>query len=1210
MQGGGSEEELFRLTADASGVIDALLKVSDALIVCGEDLVKFAEAAAASGGGLDLIQSQMTRTSAGLDLMQKQGMTTGEAMATLAGQERAAADAMAPLWFEIEHGVAATEALRSASVGMDAVFSDLDNRIGLYDESMLGAEQTTGLYTAAVGTAKNESLMLVEGLLEEAVAADAGTAAISGLVDRMAALLDVQAEGAMRGTADAEATYLLAERMGVLADAAGLAANRQDQLFQAELDFTTAADTAAAAVEHVTTATQAQTASIIGTVTELDILTKAFSGATLSISALIDEGYRLDAIHTALAVLSKDADAVAAAMALMSAQTDTFATSSRTSAEAMSLLDTEAKAAAEAMKVLWFEIDNGVRAAMAMSNALVGMDTQFAEAEGVVTGFDAALASVGIESNVAAAGLASAGTAAGSASIDIIDLADGVAGLINQYFLLVMVLQMAAQWLGQFIALGADSEHTLNIIQAATGATDAQMQSWKASISSLGEQFGFTLNTMATGLELVVRSSFQGADAITVLTRATMLAKATGSDLTSATNLLTLSLNSYGAGANQAEAYSIALYTAWKHSRLTLQEFAGALGPTIGDAKALGISFQDLVNAEALYSKSTGDSAIATREFQQFISGLNTFADQTPAQFAKMAGAFDTTKYAAMDFTAKLADLAKFSDGDVGQFTKLIGGLGNARTAIDNLNISDKQLETNAANLGVVFDPMIYDSQNAAGKLLYLMTIVGDSGPKFAKLTDGTKATNTALADIGIALDKAGQKAFDMSSKFDLAKFNSEDLAQKLHQMADFLGGPTSDAFIKAIGGVNNLQIALQIMNSEADKTKTKPITPKVNPEPAIANLKKIEQHTTAIGNMHPIIEPKVNTKPIDDLDKATHKTANDTKTDTAKMQSAWSTLANDVQNTFAPEIDAAINGITAVLNALSAHSIQNFALNFIAQWEVMKSQIGTKISQIEGMILGFIGWMGGMWTIANNAINTFVDNVIRIFIFLMDALIGQSIIPDMINRIVQAFITAGTSWASAIRQGITQAIQAVQNLVPTAIAAGLAIAQGIATGILNGIGAAVAAATQLASRVAAVLAHKSPPKEGPLSDDDKWGGRLVDSFAGGMMENMSHLQAASLQMAKAAGGGLAMDGGMSGSGLGNNNRIIDELRNIRSAISQQATIGHPTIQGMGQVNQSFGSINFNGPIHSPQQLYALFNRLAGLSFEDASRGATSGPAW
>ncbi len=66
MQGGGSEEELFRLTADASGVIDALLKVSDALIVCGEDLVKFAEAAAASGGGLDLIQSQMTRSMASL----------------------------------------------------------------------------------------------------------------------------------------------------------------------------------------------------------------------------------------------------------------------------------------------------------------------------------------------------------------------------------------------------------------------------------------------------------------------------------------------------------------------------------------------------------------------------------------------------------------------------------------------------------------------------------------------------------------------------------------------------------------------------------------------------------------------------------------------------------------------------------------------------------------------------------------------------------------------------------------------------------------------------------------------------------------------------------------------------------------------------------------------------------------------------------------
>jgi hypothetical protein len=1031
----------------------------------------------------------------------------------------------------------------------------------------------------------------------------------------------------------------------------------------------------------VTTSTQSLAGLTVTTQTELDLIAqmgRAFSEGTASLNEFVGAGIPVEQVLAeitrmfALTAMSEkelvaagvNMDAITAVLDNVAGGMTLLAAATKATADGFTVMEAGALNAAGAMGTglgaqllpMKEELAKVDAELLAMDNAVVGMDGSLAGADGTLAGFNAALLSAATDAEFARASVAAFATEGPDLVDSAIGMVEGLAGVINQFFLLVMVIQMAATALGNFITEGANAEHTFNIIQTSSGATAEQMSIWKDSLANLGQQFGFTLDQMAQGMLLVTRSGFQGADAITVLTRATMLANATGSDLTSATDLLTLSMDSYGASASQATAFSNDLYTAWKNSRMTLQEFTSALGPTIGDAKALGISFADLVNAEAVYSKSTGDSAIATREFQSFISGLNTFAAQTPVQLATLAGSFDRTKFAAMDFTQKLADLGKFADGNVATFTKLIGGVGDAKTVMDNLNISTDQLAKNAAAVGVSFSPAVFNSDNAAQKLLYLLTIVDFSASKFAALTDGTKATNAALSTIGPSLDAAGQKAFNMSSQFNMAQFKSEDLSQKLHQLADFLGGTGSAAFLKAIGGANNLQIALFLMGLEADKTHQ----PKVDTTAATQHVSALKQHLIDLNGT--TVNPKVDTTNIDKLKTATDTTASDVKTQVAAVQSAWSTLADKFVTTFGPTITTVLGTITTGIDLMANHMGQTLLMivdiikgdfagaqkqynDIISQMktdtqqtfqqgipgavaagapaiqtavntylkaqfdktQTQSNQIKTQIAQTyQTDIPNAITAGDGP---AQRAVNQVTLSQVKAWKDLSNQLTGHSTVPDMMTAIATA-ILGGMPAATTAATTVTTAIQGVFATEATAaFQSGLTLSNQFAAGITAGQGAAVAAASGVAAAVAAQLAHHSPPKEGPLKDDDKWGGRMVDSFAVGMTAELGKLQAASLQMAKAAGGGINPGGGLSSSsGMGGNstNVLLGQILSSLRQGSQQATIGHPSVQGQGYINQNFGSLNFNG-VQNMTQLYTQFNRLAGLAYEEGLRGNSAG---
>lgn len=77
------------------------------------------------------------------------------------------------------------------------------------------------------------------------------------------------------------------------------------------------------------------------------------------------------------------------------------------------------------------------------------------------------------------------------------------------------------------------------------------------------------------------------------------------------------------------------------------------------------------------------------------------------------------------------------------------------------------------------------------------------------------------------------------------------------------------------------------------------------------------------------------------------------------------------------------------------------------------------------------------------------------------------------------------------------------------------------ASGLGSSAGSVASAARSIAAEAAAYLHHSTPDK-GPLADDDKWGGELVENFASGMLGALPALSRAAAGVAQAADPGAS----------------------------------------------------------------------------------------
>lgn len=135
-----------------------------------------------------------------------------------------------------------------------------------------------------------------------------------------------------------------------------------------------------------------------------------------------------------------------------------------------------------------------------------------------------------------------------------------------------------------------------------------------------------------------------GVDAqklIGFLGTANRLAVAGATDVGTAVDLLTGTLNAFGKDASEADRFADALFTTVRKGKTTVEELAGSIGQVSSIARLAGLSIEDTGAAMAALTLTLGNSELAATQFKAALTALTKTTAQQRAEAARLANGLD-----------------------------------------------------------------------------------------------------------------------------------------------------------------------------------------------------------------------------------------------------------------------------------------------------------------------------------------------------------------------------------------------------------------------------------------------------------------------------------------------------------------------------------------------------------------------------------------
>ncbi|WP_412027012.1 phage tail tape measure protein [Deinococcus yunweiensis] len=236
----------------------------------------------------------------------------------------------------------------------------------------------------------------------------------------------------------------------------------------------------------------------------------------------------------------------------------------------------------------------------------------------------------------------------------------------------------------------AEYEQGLAEISLLTDKLPSQLGEVGTQILKIGATAGRSFAELKEAYLEILGASVKGTDtdqgALGFLERSVALAKATRSEVKTAADVLGSLINAYELDAGQAMKVSDMLWASIAAGKVSLGQLSSALGPTAGQAKALGVSMEELLSAMALLTTRGIPASTALEYIRSALTNV-----QKPSQDAR-----DTAKDLGIQFSAaalKSMGLVKFLDqlgrgvGDNSEaLARLIGDVGGLNAVLGLLN--------------------------------------------------------------------------------------------------------------------------------------------------------------------------------------------------------------------------------------------------------------------------------------------------------------------------------------------------------------------------------------------------------------------------------------------------------------------------------------------------------------------------------------------
>ncbi|MGJ0628840.1 phage tail tape measure protein [Xenorhabdus bovienii] len=309
--------------------------------------------------------------------------------------------------------------------------------------------------------------------------------------------------------------------------------------------------------------------------------------------------------------------------------------------------------------------------------------------------------------------------------------------------------------LGSIINTTRKYGQALSDLSAITGATGGQLKKLDEAAQQLGRTTEFGATRIATALKLMASAKPELLKSTEALIQATeksvILAQASGIDLPKATNALALSLNQFGASAEQADRYINVLAAGAKYGSSEINETAQAIKNGGTMAAQASVSFEELNAVIQILAAGGIKGAEAGTAIRNVILALEKSTDKKlKPSVVGLGAALDHLKSKKLS-TAEAAKL--FGRANVSAASKLVVGRGKLeelKQSLTGTQVAYEQASARANNLSADLDVLSSAFEGLAVK-------VGGSadGPLRSGIQGATSAINTLSENFNLVANVA-----------------------------------------------------------------------------------------------------------------------------------------------------------------------------------------------------------------------------------------------------------------------------------------------------------------------------------------------------------------------------------------------------------------------------------------------------------------------
>ncbi|CZZ76621.1 tail length tape measure protein [Enterobacter cloacae] len=284
--------------------------------------------------------------------------------------------------------------------------------------------------------------------------------------------------------------------------------------------------------------------------------------------------------------------------------------------------------------------------------------------------------------------------------------------------------------LGAIITTTREYGHALSDLSAITGATGDQLKTLDEAAQEMGRSTEYSASQAVEALKLMASAKpelLQTADGLTEATKSALtLAQAAGSTLPDATRTLALSLNQFGAGAQEADRYINVLAAGAKFGASEIADTAAAIKNGGVAAAQAGVGFETLNAAIQVLAEREIKGGEAGTALRNVILALEKGTDKTlKPSVVGLSGALEnlskknlSTAQAVKLFGVENINAASVLVDNRSKLDALTQALTGTQTAHEQAAIRVNNLNGDIMGLTSAFEGMIIKiGQSSTGPL-------------------------------------------------------------------------------------------------------------------------------------------------------------------------------------------------------------------------------------------------------------------------------------------------------------------------------------------------------------------------------------------------------------------------------------------------------------------------------------------------------------